>query len=497
MRRIATFGPAFVVILTGAAALVVLPAMMREVATGQTRASVSFARQALGEDDVLERLNRAVRAISVAVEPSVVHIEVVTTGRREGWFSGSSGSGWVWDEQGHIITNAHVVAGASLVRVHSFDGRVRRAEIVGADPLADVAVLKIEPDGTFVPAMRATGERAQQGDRVFAFGSPFGFKFSMSEGIVSGLGRTARSAFGGAGLSNYVQTDAAVNPGNSGGPLVDIRGRVIGMNVAIANAQDNRGASEGQSAGISFAIPLAMVESRVSRIIDGKPVTSGFLGIVFASGEGISGAQATPGVRVEEVQIGSPAGLAGLKVDDIITHIDGQSVRDGDILRSIISAKRPGDAAKLSVSREGIALELTVTLGELPKDAIARTYRRVLLERFGLAFEESSVLTAGSGVVVRRVTEGSPAGEAGLDVGERITAIGTNSVTSSDDAVLRFNEQGLFIGKPVRITVLGKALVNSEEVRTTELDSGTSSDHQAKAKANAVPSREVTLRLFR
>jgi S1-C subfamily serine protease len=498
MRRIATFGPAFVVILTASASLLVLPALMREVAAGHTRASVSFARQTLGDDDVLERLNRAVRAVSVAVEPSVVHIEVASESRREGWFSGSSGSGWIWDEQGHIITNAHVIAGASVVRVHTFDGRVRRAEIIGADPLADVAVIKVTPDGTLVPAMRATGERPQQGDRVFAFGSPFGFKFSMSEGIVSGLGRTARSAFGGAGLSNYIQTDAAVNPGNSGGPLVDVRARVIGMNVAIANAQDTRGAAEGQSAGISFAIPLAMVESRVSRIIAGQPVTSGFLGIVFGAGEGFGDRAGVPGVRVEEVQPGSPADLAGLRVDDIITHIDGQPIRDGDILRSVISAMRPGDSTRLDVARDGETLELRVTLGELPKDALARTYRRVLFERFGLVLDD-----ARGRVVVRRVTEGSPADDAGLSSGETIVAIGADNVANSDDAVLLLNTQGLFIGRPVRI-VVGSAAVpaatapsDSGEASTPNATNGANGEAAPAPAPDANSTREVTLRLFR
>lgn len=453
MRRFATFGPAFVVILTGLAAILILPGMMREVAASHTRANVSYARAALDSDNVLERLNNAVRAVSVAVEPSVVHIEVISTGRRDGWFSGASGSGWIWDEQGHVITNSHVIAGASVVRVHTFDGRVRRAQVVGADPLADVAVLRIDADGTLIPAVRATGERPQQGDRVFAFGSPFGFKFSMSEGIVSGLGRTARSAFGAAGLSNYIQTDAAVNPGNSGGPLADIHGRVIGMNVAIATAQDTRGTSEGQSAGISFAIPLAMVESRVSRIIAGQPIASGFLGITFAAGETFHGVEdATPGVRVEDIQPGSPAAIAGVKVNDIITHIDSQPIMNGDTLRGIIGAMRPGERVQLDISRSGERVTVNVTLGELPRDAVARTYRRVLFERFGMDVDES----AGT-VVIRRVTRDSPAQASGLRSGDRIDMINGERVATVDEAVLRLNDLGLFIGRPVHMVVSARA----------------------------------------
>lgn len=489
MRRFSTFGPAFVVILTGLAAILVLPGMMQNVAATHSRANVSFARAALESDDILERLNNAVRAVSVAVEPSVVHIEVISTGRRDGWFSGASGSGWVWDEQGHIITNSHVIAGASVVRVHTFDGRVHRAEVVGADPLADVAVLRIEPDGTLIPAVRATGERPQQGDRVFAFGSPFGFKFSMSEGIISGLGRTARSAFGAAGLSNYIQTDAAVNPGNSGGPLVDIHGRVIAMNVAIATAEATEGTGRGQSAGISFAIPLAMVESRVSRIIAGQPIASGFLGITFAAGESFHGVEdATPGVRVEDLQPGSPAAIAGVKIDDIITHIDSQPVMNGDTLRGIIGAMRPGEQAQLDLARGDERLSVTVTLGELPRDAVARTYRRVLLERFGMDVDES----AGS-VFVRRVTRESPAQASGLKSGDRIELINGDRVSSVDDAILKLNELGLFIGRPVHLVVSGRPGTPSDDADPNAQDA--SSD--AAADAAKRDERRLILQLYR
>lgn len=493
MRRFSTFGPAFVVILTGLAAILVLPGMMRNVAATHSRANVSYARAALESDDILERLNNAVRAVSVAVEPSVVHIEVISTGRRDGWFSGASGSGWVWDEQGHIITNSHVIAGASVVRVHTFDGRVHRAEVVGADPLADVAVLRIEPDGTLIPAVRATGERPQQGDRVFAFGSPFGFKFSMSEGIISGLGRTARSAFGAAGLSNYIQTDAAVNPGNSGGPLVDIHGRVIAMNVAIATAEATEGTGRGQSAGISFAIPLAMVESRVSRIIAGQPIASGFLGITFAAGESFHGVEdVTPGVRVEDLQPGSPAAVAGVKIDDIITHIDSQPVMNGDTLRGIIGAMRPGEQVQLDLARGDERLSVTVTLGELPRDAVARTYRRVLLERFGMDVDESA-----DSVFVRRVTRESPAQASGLRSGDRIEFINGERVSSVDDAILKLNELGLFIGRPVHLIVSGRPGTTSDDAEPNAQDASSDASSDAAADAAKRDERRLILQLYR
>src|SRR5205085_7634281 len=143
--------------------------------------------------------------------------------------------------------NSHVVRGAKQIEVTFQDGRTSSAELVGQDPSTDIAVIQVKTDEGLFPVQRATALDLHQGERVYAFGSPFGFKFSMSEGIVSGLGRSAHTMLGGGGISNFIQTDAAVNPGNSGGPLVDIRGRVVGMNVAIATAQNTSGANEGQS----------------------------------------------------------------------------------------------------------------------------------------------------------------------------------------------------------------------------------------------------------
>ncbi|MCX5688810.1 MAG: trypsin-like peptidase domain-containing protein [Planctomycetota bacterium] len=270
MRRFLAFGPAFVVLLVAAVVMVIAPGAMRSIQSARTAAMVDVAQRQLdASENILERVNQAVRNVSVAVAPSVVHIDVMGSGKSP---FGSSGSGWIFDKLGHIVTNAHVVGAAdSRVQVQFFDGRVVEAQIVGADLDSDIAVLKVAQASGMMPARRASNQRLEQGDKVFAFGSPFGFKFSMSEGIVSGLGRTARTALGMTRISNFIQTDAAVNPGNSGGPLVNVRGNVVGMNVAIATASDSRGTSEGQSAGISFAIPLTTIESRVDQLIAGGP----------------------------------------------------------------------------------------------------------------------------------------------------------------------------------------------------------------------------------
>ena len=465
MRRFQTFGPAFVVLLTAAVTLFAVPGAIRRINSAQTNATVTLAQRALDDDPILERLNQAIRNVAEAVEPSVVHLEVRSGGGRMA-YRGSSGSGWVYDGDGHIVTNAHVVAGATAVLVQFYDGRVVRGEVTGLDPVADIAVVRVEPGDFLIPARRATGLRVQRGDRVFAFGSPFGFKFSMSEGIVSGLGRSARTALGSAGISNFIQTDAAVNPGNSGGPLVDARGRVVGMNVAIATAQNSEGSmSEGQSAGISFAIPLATIESRAAQVIEGGPVRAGFLGISFAgferlSTEGFVGR----GVEVGGVQPGGAAERAGLRSGDVITAIDGEDVTEGDVLRSLISSTKPGETVRLRVLRNGETLDLPVTLGQMPADAAASQYQRVLFEQFGLTMRDTD-----AGPTIDRVWESEPASAAGFEAGQRLRRVGEQRVDDVQEAITAMLDEGLFSGRSVSLEVVETTDDGGERVRELEL----------------------------
>jgi S1-C subfamily serine protease len=443
MRRIVSFGPAFVVLASSAVVLFAVPGAIHSITAANTKARVMLARESLDTDNVLERVNAAVREVAVAVEPSVVHIQV---GGAEGRMRSSSGSGWVFDEQGHVVTNAHVVAGASRVQVQFHDGRVSRATVVGTDPPSDIAVLRVEQGSHLVPIRRATGERLTKGDRVFAFGSPFGFKFSMSEGVVSALGRSARTAMGFAGLSNFIQTDAAVNPGNSGGPLVDVRGRLVGMNVAIATAAESRGSTEGQSAGISFAIPLAMIESRVPQLIAGGPVLSGFLGISFPND---SFDPALGGVPVTDVSPGGPAERAGVRRGDVILRIDGVTVSGSEVLRGEISSLLPGQTVTLRVRRGDAMLDIPVTLGEFPREARLQEYQRELAIGFGLTLRDVR-----EGPIVWDVAPGMGADAAGLARGMVLRRIGEKSVKNADEAATELLSQGLLAGKPVAVQVL-------------------------------------------
>lgn len=382
MRRFVSFAPALVVLLTMVVALFAAPEAVRRINSAQTAYRIELARQQIDTDDILVRIDRATRAIAQAVEPTVVHLEA----RRRG--GQSKGSGWVYDGKGHIVTNAHVVRDSDVVVVQFYDGRVAQATIVGEDAIADIAVLKVSDTGSLFPAVRASGEVPQQGDRVFAFGSPFGFKFSMSEGIISGLGRSPSGATGPAGFTNFIQSDAAVNPGNSGGPLVDVRGRVIGMNVAIATGRETEGTNEGQSAGISFAIPLMTIEAVVDQLISTGRVTRGYIGINYLPEQIPVVDEATGsrmvGVGINDVVEGGPAQQAGLAPRDVIVSIAGQRVSEPDVLRSVIAPVPPGATVDVTYWRDGTIHETKVTLAEFPRD----TFVLQQLARIGVGLDD-------------------------------------------------------------------------------------------------------------
>ncbi|MFG0259308.1 MAG: trypsin-like peptidase domain-containing protein [Phycisphaerales bacterium JB041] len=454
MRKFTDWGPAFLVLVATMVALFAAPSMVRKVEFAQTSARVTLARQALEEDDILIRIDQAVRQIAESVSPSVVHIDVRVENRA--LFASSSGSGWLFDADGHIVTNSHVLRGADRIRVQLNDGRLFEATLVGADPLTDIAVLRLPNVDGLIPAVRATDVHARQGERVFAFGSPFGFKFSMSEGIVSGLGREPAGAVAASsGYTNFIQTDAAVNPGNSGGPLVNVRGQVVGMNVAIATGNDSEGTTEGQSAGISFAIPLAVIESVVTQLIYNGEVRRGFLGVNLprrwddAQRAGYNGY----GVYVPGVSEGGPAELAGLKVGDVITAIDGETVTGVGVLRSMISTVQPGETIDLRVWRGGDELVISPVLAEAGAEVTVGSSVLGELQRIGLQFGGNNSVGMGDRPVMSWVFPGSPAVEMGFASGQRIVEVGGEPVRTIGDMTERFVEAGLLIGREVEVLV--------------------------------------------
>ena len=477
MRRFSTYGPSLLVLVTAASVLLVGPKAIRSMQASHRIAVMQVAQQELDQDNILELLNRATRRIAEAVEPSVVYIE----SRSGGGFS--RGSGWVFDADGHIVTNAHVIKNAAdtggAIRVQFFDGRMRTAEIVGRDASTDIAVLRVDVDrDTLAPIRRATSVPIFQGERVFAFGSPFGLKFSMSDGIVSGLGREAGGIMLGA-YTNYIQTDAAINPGNSGGPLVDIKGRVIGMNAAIITSPDNNNPqtqqNTGVSGGISFAIPLDTIESVVEQLIDRKIVLKGYLGVTLeadmdrraAERRGFTG----DGVLVSNVQPNLPAARAGLKAYDIITEINGQKTPSLPVLRSLIGNRPPGQIIRLTVWRDGQTEDLDVALAAARFDPKARTLVVVggdgdakkfetLVTAIDAAFEDFGIeelQNDARGVLIKAVDQRSEAQRYGFTEGVRI--IGVNGERVSDQGAL-YDLLGrstmLSRPQPIPVTVLDR-----------------------------------------
>ncbi len=456
MRRIYLFGPSILVLITAALTLVAGPAAIQQIGAARTAATVALAQQRLDDDDLLERMNQAIRDIATSVEPSVVFIETETSARRGGP-PRATGSGWVYDEAGHIITNAHVARDAVRIRVQFQSGLVRDATFVGADDSTDIAVLKVNaPKSMLIPARRATGGAVFQGESVFAFGSPFGFKFSMSRGIVSGLGREAQTGRGSPAYSNFIQTDAAINPGNSGGPLVDVNGRVIGMNTAIiAGTESARNSTTGVSGGIGFAIPLDTVETVVEQLIDRGVVVRGFLGVSLSDVSRMDdgtlrnmGYEFGSGVYVSAVMPGLAADLGGVELGDIITRVNGEKTPTIAVLRSVIGNKPPGEGIALTVWRDEQTVELEVTLVAAVMNAAGQLMVVDQDELDGLADEETrlaavkeavsvfgvtSVQSGDGGVLIDSVRAGSEAEQIGFMPGQVVQRIQNTRVRSASD----------------------------------------------------------------
>lgn len=383
MRRFSGYGPSLVVLATAAIVLFAGPAAIRQLTYEQTRTRIFQASDRLAHSDVLAQINQSTRDIATMVEPSVVHVGATYIDRDAlgaGRVGLSSGSGWIYDDLGHIVTNHHVVANAQRIEVQLYNGELRDAAFIGSDPTTDIAVIKISPERLHPAVLADLADVVNQGDMVFAFGSPFDFRFSMSSGVVSGKGRSVGvirdENNNRIGYENFIQVDAAINPGNSGGPLTDYRGRVIGMNTAIATGR-SRGApslEEGQFAGIGLAIPIDMIIPVVSQIIERGYVEKGFIGVNVTDVDADAAMRLQflgNGALLDQVQVGGPAARAGVQAGDIVTAVNGRTITSGQQLRSIVSSMRPGEECRLSIYRfdekAGAAsrLELTLALDRL------------------------------------------------------------------------------------------------------------------------------------
>jgi len=452
MRRFVTGLPALFVLLATTLVLVAAPAVLDRLAAAHATARITLARQTLADDDILRRIDLALTSLADSTMPGVVHLSV-----GQGRFSRSSGSGWVFDEDGHVVTNAHVVRGSNRIRVQFADGRSEWASLIGTDAFTDIAVLKIDSFPGLFPLPRDRDGIVRQGQRVYAFGSPFGFKFSMSEGIVSGLGRDPSNASEFGGFTNFIQTDAAVNPGNSGGPLMNSSGELVGMNVAIATGRDNDGTTEGDSAGISFAIPVATIDSVVPQLIGNGRISRGYLGM---RNGGTSGRETDEGgfvrgILVSSVEPGGPSEKAGLRAEDLIIKVDGQPTPEFNLLRSIVGGAEPGTLVPLEVFRDGERIEIDVTLGVMPASVLAQSAQRTIQLTLGAIFDgEGSRNPQEARPVVSRVLPSSIAEEAGLQERDRIANVAGRPTPSVTSMFTELAGSGLLDGREFSITVM-------------------------------------------
>ena len=346
----------------------------------------------------------------------------------------SLGSGFIINASGYIVTNHHVVDGATQVRVKLADGRELPAKVVGRDARTDLALLKVEASDLPVVAL---GDSAalQVGEAVMAVGNPFGLAQTVTTGIVSATGRV----IGAGPYDDFIQTDASINPGNSGGPLINSRGQVVGINAAIFS-------QTGGSVGIGFAIPVNLAKSVVSQLASTGRVERGWLGVsiqemtpTLAKGLGL---EAGKGALVAQVTESSPAARAGVRQGDVIVELDGHAVTRTEDLPRLVADLPAGRQVPIKVLREGKTLTLSATIAKLEdrdtdvvaakaddKGALGVTVAPITPE-----VAQALSLPAGTkGVLIRDVRNGSPAAEAGLQAGDVIVQADRRPITSVED----------------------------------------------------------------
>jgi putative serine protease PepD len=271
----------------------------------------------------------------------------------------ATGSGFVVSKDGFVVTNAHVVNGASSVTVKIGDGKQQTAQVVGKDESTDIALLKVTASNSLKPLTFANSDQLSVGDNVFAIGNPFGLDRTLTTGVVSALQRQI-DAPNGFAIDGVIQTDAPINPGNSGGPLLDARGLVVGVNSQILTGSST---SQG-NVGIGFAAPSNTVRNVVSQLESNGSVKHAFLGVQM-------GATENAGARIGAVTPGGPAADAGLEAGDVITAFDGKHVSDAAAVSGFVNDKQVGDQVTLTIGSGSARRTVTVTLGEQPAGAAA------------------------------------------------------------------------------------------------------------------------------
>jgi len=424
-------------------------------------------------------------SLAKAFGPSLVHISVIQnrkspsqagqftedgrpgTNTGEKFFGGpvpaprrGLGSGFIIDADGHILTNYHVVNNAEKVVVKLSNNREFNAKIVGRDVRTDIAVIKIDSSENLKAAPLGDSSRLEPGEWVIAMGSPFGLDRSLTAGIVSATGRR----IGAGPYDDYIQTDTSINPGNSGGPLINLQGDVVGINTAIVS-------QSGSNIGIGFAIPINMIKRILPELKETGKVTRGWIGVAMqtitpAIAESL-GLDKSGGALISDVTQGGPAGRAGLQPGDVITAYDGISIENAADLPILVAQTAVGKQVQIAVLRQGRALPLSVTVGEL-KDAevvtphVEKTQLGLTVQTLEPKLAESLGLTHTHGVLITSVQPGSAAEESGLARGDIILEINQRQIRTADDfhkamnsakanilLLLRRGDSNLFVGLSV------------------------------------------------
>jgi serine protease Do len=422
---------------------------------------------------VAQELSDAFVSVSNAVTPAVVQIKVTSTpkavnvpndhghsGDMFKFFFGpdfpfhnfnmpntrpspehSLGSGVIVSPDGYIITNNHVVQEADHdgIKVTLLDKRTFDAKLIGRDPTTDVAVIKISGDNLPVASL-GNSDSVHVGEWVVAVGNPLGLDYTVTQGIISALGRNINIIRNQYGIEDFIQTDAVINPGNSGGPLVDLHGQVVGINTAIAT---NTGTYEGYG----FAIPINIAEKVAKDLIDHGKVIRPYIGVAIGNVDQTMskalGMKSAEGVIVQSVESNSPAENAGIKPGDVILKFDGQKVDQPNQLQALVASKQPGDNANLAILRDGKMIEKTVTLKERNSQELAsnnsdESSTTTTLQSLGLSVQDADKATLDKydekhGVVITNVVSGSEADQRGLQKGDLITSVDNKPVKSSGD----------------------------------------------------------------
>jgi serine protease Do len=451
-----------------------------------------------GDGEVNSELSSAFIEIARAVEPSVVNVSTVTQPTQplrpqnelniprnsiDQFELGSgepvrrgNGSGVIVDAQGYILTNYHVIDGADRIKVRFYDGSEAPGKVIGSDRETDLAVVKVEPVASMSAARFGDSEKMRVGDWVLAIGSPFGFDQTVTAGIISAKDRDSKEVHKQVGFQYFLQTDAAVNHGNSGGPLINLSGEVIGINSLIAT-------STGDYNGISFAIPSSEAISVYKQLVKQGRVIRGFLGAMpdrvtpqiakiyglpAPRGAIISNVDAT--VKVDGVTVESPAAKAGLKLNDVIVEFRGERVKDNEDLVRRVASTPVGTTAPVKIYRDGRQMTLNVVIGRRPgREPIANTAAApasvndlrkeslgVVVANISSQLALDSDLEGAKGVLVQRVDPGSVADDAGLKVNDVIETINRETIDDKEDFKRALNR--LKSGDPIVLLVRKKRL---------------------------------------